>query len=64
VNIITRILTNNWFAALVLIAAGGSLYVLHSKGLILETAIGGIILAIALILIIKGRKAKEDNPRN
>jgi hypothetical protein len=62
VNIITRILTNNWFAALVLIAAGAGLYVLHSRGMILEAAIGGILLLIALILILKGGKGRYDNP--
>jgi hypothetical protein len=61
VNIITRLLVNNWFAALVLIAAGGGLYVLYSSGMILEAAIGGVLFVIAFILILKGGKGSYDN---
>ena len=63
-NFIIRILTNNWFAALVLVTAGGGLYMLHSRGLILEAAIGGALLVIALILILKGGKGKNDDSRD
>ncbi|MBI5250627.1 MAG: hypothetical protein HY912_14145 [Desulfomonile tiedjei] len=61
-NFITRILTNSWVAGLVLIIAGGGLYALYSKGKIMEAAVGGLLLAIAVILIIKGGKRKQRNP--
>lgn len=63
-NFITRILTNNWVAALVLSIAGYSLYVLYSRGKILEAAAGAILLALALILIVRGgRRKPPDFPR-
>ncbi len=54
-----RILTNGWFAALVLVIAGISLYLLHLNGKTMEAIAGGILLVLAVILIMRGGKRKR-----
>jgi hypothetical protein len=54
-----RILTNGWFAALVLAIAGTGLYLLHSNGKTMEAIAGGILLVLAVILIMRGGKRKR-----
>ncbi len=54
-----RILTNGWFATLVLVIAGISLYVLHSNGRTMEAIAGGVLLVLAVILIMRGGKKKR-----
>lgn len=57
-----RILTNGWFATLVLVIAGFGLYMLHSTGRTMEAIGGGVLLVLALILIMRGgRKKRYDD---
>ncbi len=59
---ITRFLTSNWFAALILVIAAGSLVVLYISGRTTEAVLGGALLFLALVLILMGVK-KSDGDR-
>jgi hypothetical protein len=61
VFMITRILTSNWFAALVLLVAAASLVLLYESGQTTEAVLGAAILFLALVLILVGsRKGDSD----
>jgi hypothetical protein len=63
-NTIMRVLTNSWFAGLALAIAGASLYLLHERGKVTEAIVGGILLIIAALLILRGtRKKSSDSSR-
>jgi len=57
-----RILTSNWFAALVLAVAGISLVLLYGSGKTTEAVLGAAVLFLALVLILMGsKKSDRDN---
>jgi len=57
-----RILTSNWFAALVLAIAAVSLILLYASGKTTEAVLGAAILFLALVLILMGsKKSDRDN---
>jgi len=59
---IARILTSNWFAALVLAVAGISLVLLYGSGKTTEAVLGAAVLFLALVLILMGsKKSDRDN---
>lgn len=61
VFMIARILTSNWFAALVLLVAAASLLLLYESGKTAEAILGAAILFLALVLILMGsRKGDRD----
>ena len=53
---IARFLTSNWFAALILVVAAGSLVVLYASGRTTEAVLGAGLLLLALVLILMGAK--------
>jgi hypothetical protein len=53
---ISRILTSNWFAVLVLVAAAASLVLLYDSGKTTEAVLGAAVLFLALVLILMGSK--------
>jgi hypothetical protein len=55
---IVRILTSGWFAFLAVIAAGVSLFMLHSSGQTTEALIGSAVLLVATLLILIGGKKR------
>lgn len=56
VFMIARILTSNWFAALVLMVAAASLLLLYESGKTTEAILGAAILFLALVLILMGSR--------
>ncbi|MGB6065743.1 MAG: hypothetical protein WBG50_13140 [Desulfomonilaceae bacterium] len=62
VFMIARFLTSNWFAALILIIAAGSLIMLYTSGRTTEAVLGAGLLFLALVLILMGVK-KGDGDR-
>ncbi len=59
---IAKILTSNWFAALVLLVAAVSLILLYTHGKTTEAVLGAAVLFLALVLILMGSK-KSDRDR-
>jgi|GEM_PF-1116916 len=53
--------TSNEFATFVVLVAAASLVLLFLKGLVLETIIGAVVLAIAAVLIFLGGRSRGSD---
>ncbi len=54
-----KIISNTWFALLMMAVAATGLYLLHMKGRTYEAIVGAGLLAVAGILIVLGRERKD-----
>lgn len=56
---ISKILTSNWFSALVLVVAAASLVLVYVSGKTTEAVLGAAVLFLALVLILMGSKRSD-----